>query len=190
MYAAAGPLVAIGIPPGERLLSTNTRTLQAGPCWTTSGLVETNRDRYQYALNWRLVDGRPAVGEVLPAAWVSGDALPPQHLVPPDIWSRLLEPPLQPLIDLDLVAARLWEVVLPVGGLPLAARCVAAWWRCQGKVSDQAPDLLAAAVHYEIARLSGQGQTYAQAAERHQVADSNLRRLVSTLRPRLRADPL
>ncbi|MHB8451364.1 MAG: hypothetical protein ACYDAQ_13075 [Mycobacteriales bacterium] len=189
LYGAAAAALAIGSPPGEPFLSATAATMHAGAGGgkvnITAGTVSTPRERWRYAIRWDYVDGRPAVHELLPVAWWSDASLPPHYAFGSWIWPRLVDPPAQPRIDLDPVAARLWEATLPQRGLPLAARCLAAWWGLAGDHPDGPPDLLAAAVRYEVSRLARLGETYAVVAEHHQVSEAGLRQLVTALRPRL-----
>lgn len=189
LYGSAAPQLALGMAAGEPLTSATAGHLPETAGCVTSGTLETRHHRYLYSLRWRLSGGHWRVGEVLPSSWVHGEVLPRLEWLPPWVRTSLFAPP-PPRVNLDPVATRLWETVLPAEGLPLAARCLAAWWAAPGSGADQPAEIAAAALAYEIARRSRTGVTYAQAADRYGVDEPALRKAVLALRPALAATPL
>jgi hypothetical protein len=183
LFGAAAPTLAIGIPPGEQPLGVGANSVDTA---VTVGTIETNRGDYRYALRWCLVLGRPAVSEILPALWIHDETLPWLAHLPADTRARLMHPPTAPLINLDPIGQRLWGTGLAEYGLPLAARRLALWWRLADSTGPSAlaadPDLLVAAVIYQVARDSRAGATYAHVAATYDVDDAELRKTVAVLR--------
>ncbi|MDQ3607896.1 MAG: hypothetical protein M3459_03215, partial [Actinomycetota bacterium] len=150
LYGPAGPLCALGVPPRRLPSEVTAATLphEAGCPQMTTGEVTAGGIAYPYTLSWWLEAGKPVIAEVMPA---------PHPLVlaangAEEIEVRLREQAPAPGADLDSVAAALWEVELASHGLPVAIRCLAAWWRVRESVDEaHAESTLAAAAAAAVA---------------------------------------
>ena len=101
---------------------------------------------HPYGLRWRLVTGKPAVEEELPCLANDDGRFPSRWDLLSPLGVLYEEAPL-PRIELEPVAAALWDIELTESGLPLVVRCLAAWWRISdgpALLSQQAPVLAAA----------------------------------------------
>ncbi|MGH2805136.1 MAG: hypothetical protein ACRDL4_19185, partial [Thermoleophilaceae bacterium] len=153
LYGPAGPLWALGIAPGACPSEVRAGTLPHtdGHPELTDGDVTVGGATYPYVLRWWLEAGKPVVGELMPA--------PHPAVLPPDGseagW-RLHEGAPPPLAELDPVAATVWRVELGTAGLPLAARCLATWWRL-GEVGPPGhpPEAIGATVAVAVAQAAG-----------------------------------
>jgi hypothetical protein len=189
LYGVQGPATAIGMAAGDRpeSLTSITSVPHANELAGTGGFLDAGRDRYNYLLRWdpctRLV------AEVLPfGSWVSA-RLPSARWLPGPASARLFGGLPEPDCDLDPVAVRLWRKVLPAHGLPLALRCLAAWWRISNRPELQAgprPSVLAAAIHRMIGYRAGEaGVTHDAIAELHRVTADETRAITPPLQSRL-----
>ncbi|MDE3075365.1 MAG: hypothetical protein KGJ86_08040, partial [Chloroflexota bacterium] len=130
LYGPLGPLYAVGAPRGAQPSGLTSWT--GNPSFDrkviTWGVVNIGAEQCAFALLWQLVEQRPVISEVLPAV----DDVEVLVLRPdgaePELASRLTHPP-RPGRKLDRVAEKLWDVDLPVVGLPLVVRCLARWWQ-------------------------------------------------------------
>ena len=189
LYGIQGPTTAIGMVAGDRPESLTSITSVPHPSELagTCGFLDAGRDRYNYLLRWdpctRLV------AEVLPfGSWVSA-RLPSARWLPAHASERLFGGLPEPDCDLDPVAVRLWRKVLPAHGLPLALRCLAAWWRISDRPEFPAgprPSVLAAAIHRMIGYRAGEaGVTHDAIAELHRVKADETRAITPPLQARL-----
>ncbi len=155
VYGRAAPLYAVGIPPGVYPTEVTSSTYPARPGFPqlTAGEARTGEDTYRYTVLWSLRDGRPAIGELMPAPHPL--VFPPAHGDTAALFARLHGHAPEPLTELDAVAELLWRVELPSAGLPFTARCLATWWRVQSAATptDQ-PAVLAAAVAAAVTRAA------------------------------------
>lgn len=158
LYGAAGPLLALGMPRGESLEKVigGTASVDFQLRAVTAGELVTTGGSWDFALLWRLVDGRPWVTEVLPAADDPLGKVPDLGELPDNVQANLRRPP-RPNVRLDPLDGLLWRVETGRRGLPLAARGLAAWRWVRGKtdVSGFATEAVAAAVASAVARDSG-----------------------------------
>ncbi|HVC78490.1 MAG TPA: hypothetical protein VND96_18440 [Candidatus Micrarchaeaceae archaeon] len=156
IYGAEAPLRAVGIPIGALPTESTFRTAEpvAGMLHSTTGRVVAGRRSFPFTLRWRLDAGRPAVDEVLPVLDAWDGRLPRWAILPAE---AIYEGAPAPRAALDPVGALLWQVDLPKFGLPLVARCLAAWQRIAGEpeLTQLPPGVLAAALGALIARRAG-----------------------------------
>jgi hypothetical protein len=193
LYGIAGPAMAIGMGPGERPESLTSVSSAAGDgnYEDTCGFLDTGHDRYSYLLRWQGDDR--LVAEVLPfGTWVSA-RLPSARWLPGPVSARMFEGLPEPGCELDQVAIRLCRRVPLVHGLPLALRCLAAWWRIckdQDLLDGQPPSVLAAAIHRMIGYRAGEaGVTHDVIADLHRVTAGETRAVTQVLQARLRLSP-
>ena len=96
----------------------------------------------------------------------------------------------EPAAELDPVASRLWRKVLAGHGLPLALRCLAAWWRVGDMdtvLAAYRPSELAAAIHRMVGYRAGEREiSYDMIAGLYNVDGARLRALTSLLQARLK----
>jgi hypothetical protein len=168
LYGAEGPLRAIGVPPGSRPDETSTVTgdpMPGLPHWTCGSVVAGGRP-YQFSLAWRLEDGKPLLLEVVPFRSMQYGDLGTAWMLPVQVAGLLYLRVPDPVIELDPVADLLWRKELAVQGLPVVARCLAAWWRVADDPGLPAhpPETLAAALAASVGRRAGAGRTRPAAA--------------------------
>lgn len=198
VWGPHAPALAVGIPPGAlpSELDAGTVPHPGSVLQVTAGQLQVSWRRYPYSLRWDGRRGRP--GEVQVAEVVSGHISPGARLsaydVPP--WWRsaaILRALPAPRVVLDPVAAALWRVELPLRGPHLLMRCLAAWWRIQGRLGVPAPaDAdVAATIARIVAACAGtqvtiDAVTGQYAADRGQVSGlgAELRRLLALTRDR------
>jgi hypothetical protein len=189
LYGIQGPTTAIGVAAGDRpeSLTSITSAPHAGELADTCGFLDVGRDRYNYLLRWEPYTR--LVAEVLPfGSWMSA-RLPAARWLPAPVAARLFGGLPEPDCDLDPVAVRLWRKVLPAHGLPLALRCLAAWWRISDIPELPAgprPSVLAAAIHRMIGYRAGEaGVTHDAIAGLHRVTAEDTRAITPALQARL-----
>lgn len=193
MYGISGPATAIGMAAGERpeSLTSATSAPRDSDLAGTCGSLEADRARYNYLLRWHR-DTR-LVAEVLPfGGWVSARLPSPRWLSSP-VSARMLAGLREPDCDLDPVAVRIWRKALPAHGLPLALRCLAAWWRISDGPEIAAahrPSVLAAAIHRMVGYRAGEaGNTHDAIAVLYRVAATETRAITPLLQARLKLSP-
>jgi hypothetical protein len=156
LYGRAGPLYAIGVPPGGYVeeMAASTYPSEPGAPELTVGNVKASGEVYPYAMLWWLRAGKPVVGEIMPAPHPL--ALPPLDGETAEIGWRLRERAPAPIVALDPVASLLWRTGLHQYGLPFAIRCLAVWWRLPERCDPiPADEAVAAAVASAVARAAG-----------------------------------
>ena len=187
LYGAEGPLRAIGVAPGGCPSEATASTFPGQPVGPqiTAGEIMAGGREYRYVLCWWLLRGKPVVAELTPtiehvlglrrrrsSAAVLADERPPA-----------------PVIALDRVAAELWRVEPRRAGLPIAARCLATWWRVATAVGEpDDPAVVAAAIGQAVSRASGLRRSRADGAGAYGVAPGALDAAARTLGPLLRLD--
>jgi len=191
LYGAEGPLRAIGVAPGGCPSEATASTLPGQPVGSgglriTGGEIVAGGREYRYVLCWWLLGGKPVVAELTPtidhvlglrrhqsSAAVLADERPPA-----------------PVIALDPVAAELWRVEPRRVGLPIAARCLATWWRVATAVGEpDDPAVVAAAIGQAVSRASGLRRSRADGAGAYGVAPGALDAAARALGTLLRLDP-
>ncbi len=193
LHGIAGPAMAVGLAAGERpeRLTFATSVPRDSDLAGTCGSLHTGRAKYNYLLRWH-PDTRQ-VAEVLPfGSWVSARLPSPRWLFS-SASARMFHGFPEPGCDLDPVAVRLWRKVPPAHGLPLALRCLAAWWRIsEGSefLAVHRPSVLAAAIHRMVGYRAGEaGITHDAIAELYRVAGSETRAVTPLLQARLKLSP-
>jgi hypothetical protein len=158
LYGSAGPLLAVGMPRGEtpEEVIGGTASVDFQLHAVTAGELVTTSGRWDFALLWRLADGRPWVTEVLPVADDPLGKVPDLGELPDDVQGNLRRPP-RPNVRLDPLDGLLWEVETARRGLSLAVRALTAWRaaRAQTDVLGLTTEAVAAAVAGATARDSG-----------------------------------
>lgn len=131
LYGPAAPALAVGLPPGQPAVKVAAVTARPWPGLpeATSGFVSTGPEPYSFTLRWQLDAGKPVLLELLPYLDAVAAAFPAPTTLAPGVLERLRAGPPPPRCHLDPVAATLLDTGLPLAGLPLVARCLAAWWR-------------------------------------------------------------
>lgn len=191
LYGAEGPLRAIGVVPGGCPSEATASTFPGAPVGSgepqiTAGEIVAGGREYRYVLCWWLLGGKPVAAELattiddilrLRRRRSSADALAGKR-------------PPAPIIALDPVAAALWSVEPQRVGLPLAARCLATWWRVATTVGEPAdPAVAAGAIGQAVSRASGLRRSRADGAGAYGVAPGALDAAARALAPLLRLDP-
>lgn len=162
LYGAEGPACGVGILPGQSWRLARIRMMTAGQdsgrVEATSGTVELDDgSSYPYTLRWLLEGGKAVVEEVLPFRDAGGPLVLPHRALHPAIAERLYDDVPGTPVQLDPVAAAIWDAGPRHLGLPLAVRCLAAWWRLQDPPgsASHAPAALAAALATLTGRCAG-----------------------------------
>jgi hypothetical protein len=189
LYGNAGPQCAIGVPADHRLddVVASTYPTEPGAPELTLGTVTASGTAYRYAISWSIEAGRPVVGEVMPAPHPL--ALPPVRGGEAELAGRLRERAPEPTVELDPVASSLWRTELGQWGLPFAVRCLAAWWRAQGRVDPSSPAAAtAAAVAWTVARATGLRRPRAESARTYGIETELLESAVAELSAELQLD--
>ncbi len=170
LYGADAPAAALAVPPGATPIEATMATLGRDPLQPrlTTGHVLVSGDWYPYVILWRSIAGTACVEEVLPTADPMA-RLPRRADLHPDLVERLFDGVPAPLVELDPVARALWDVELPLRGLPFVARCIATMRRVENaEVLARHPHgVLAAAVGVATARTSGLRPKLPEAAQAH-----------------------
>jgi hypothetical protein len=193
LYGIAGPAAAVGLGAGEHLESlTSVSGIPPGDTMAgTGGYLHTSRDDYTYLLRWH--PGTRLVCEILPfGSWVSA-RMPSPRWLRNSAAARMFGGLPEPETELDPVAIRLWRKVLPAHGIPLALRCLAAWWRISdgsGLLAVHPPSVLAAAIHRMIGyRAAEPGVTHEAIADLYRVTAAQTRAITPLLQGRLKLAP-
>lgn len=185
LYGADAPAVALGMPRGAVPMEATMATLGRDPFQPrmTMGHVLVDRDIYPYGLVWRSVAGTACVEEVLPTDDPMA-RLPRRADLHPDLVERLFDALPDPPVDLDPVARALWDVELPLRGLPFVARALATWWRLEDAraVAAHPVGALAAAVAMVTGQASGLRPKLPEAAGAHAVDPDAVGEALSDLR--------
>ena len=189
LYGQAGPLYALGIPPGdlpEEATATTCPSTPGRPELTVGHLLAGNQG-YRYSLFWKLEAGRPVACELMPAPHPL--ALPPTGGETAGIGARLRGSAPAPPVQLDPVAAALWQAELEQTGLPYVVRCLATWWRTNPDLpSGESEVAVAAVIAGAVARAAGMQRTKADTAAMYGVQPADAERVASALAGALRLD--
>jgi len=139
-----------------------------------AGTVETRAGRRRFMLTWS-DDDPPRVAELLPSEAIFRFGLLGRAAGS----SRAGSAPPKPRAALDPTAKNLWALMLPAYDLHLVLRTLAALWRLEDAdryLARYDPRTLAAALDRLVGYWSqAPGATYAEAAGRYGVAESDLR---------------
>jgi hypothetical protein len=196
MFGGYGPFRAIGLPPTDPPTSVQATFTTARPdAWTiTIGVIATAAKQYLFRMTWHFENRRAVVDEVTPLGHQFGSRgqMAAAFRPAPELFAEL--PP--PRVQLDRVARQVWKVAVPRRGLPLALRCLAAWWRIAGAhgepvqlASVEFDEYPAALVAGALERLVGYwatgSGTYAEAAAAYQVGEPDLRKITPVLQGHL-----
>lgn len=154
-----------------------------------AGTVETRTGRRSFMLTWS-DDDPPRVAELLPSEAIFRFGL----LGRATGNSRAASAPPKPRTALDPTAKHLWALMLPAYDLRLTLRALAALWRLEDTdryLARYDPRTLAAALDRLVGYWSqAPGATYAEAATRYGVAESDLRAAGTALHKELRLSRL
>ncbi len=190
LYGPAGPLHAVGLPPGRVPLRLSMLTAQPDRSLNTATFGELAIDddlAYPYSVRWRLGGRHPLVFEVLPFSRVTDDRIPSMSYIRSLAAPHLRAAAPRPQILLDLVAAAVWKVDLPTVGLPLVVRVLAAWWRIQQQAAPLAlpPRVLAAALVNLVGQRAGYRRSRPDTAEAYGVEAAAVQAAARQLQPLL-----
>jgi hypothetical protein len=189
LYGQAGPLYALGIPPGDLPKEASAMTCPStlGVPELTVGQLLAGNESYPYSLFWQLEAGRAVACELMPAPLPL--ALQPACGKTAGIGARLRGSAPAPAVELDPVAAALWQAELEQNGLPFVVRCLATWWRSPADVATGEPEgAVAAAISGAVARAAGMRRTKADVAAIYGVNPAAAERVASALAATLRLD--
>jgi hypothetical protein len=176
LYGPGGLLVCLELP------RTDQPTGVAGAPYDIwrgrrafAGTVETRTDRRDFLLTWS--DDDPLrVAELMPYGAIfqfglfgrAGRGTGPKNPPPP-----------KPRLTLDPTAGHLWAAMLPAHGLQQTLRALAALWRLEDLdkyLARYDPRTLAAALDRLVGYWTqAPGATYAEAADRYDVAEHDIR---------------
>jgi hypothetical protein len=165
LYGAVGPLYVLGLGPDAwpSEFTAGTHPSQPGLPVLTTGALIVGSVRVPYGLTWWLEAGKPVLAEVTPGPSFGRVQVP--------------DPP-APRLELDPVAAGLWNVELAVSGLPLVVRGLATWWRIEGSISERhEPGAIAGAVAAAVSRASALGRRRGEIAGLHGVGLTAIERV-------------
>lgn len=186
LYGPGGLLVCLD------LARTDQPTGVAGALYDTwrgrrafAGTVETRTGRGDFLLTWS--DDDPLrVAELMPYAAIYRLGL--FGRVGHGVGAEQVPP--KPRLALDPTAGHLWKVMLPARGLQLTLRALAALWRLEDVdwyLARYDPRTLAAALDRLVGYWSqASGATYAEAADRYDVAESDIRTTGTALHKELK----
>jgi hypothetical protein len=161
LYGAEGPACAVGITPGQsrrlaRISMIAASSLLGRMAVITGGVALDDGSSYPYTLRWRLQAGKAAVEEVLSATDTAGPTLPHRDDLHPALAHSLYDQIPDTPVQLDPVAAALWEQGSRHLGLPLVVRCLAACWRLRDPAAlPHPPPVLAAGLATLTCRHAG-----------------------------------
>jgi len=196
LYGAEGPACAVAIAPGQsrRLARISMLTARPSPGLlqaTTGSLQLDDGSTHPYTLRWSLETGKPVVEEVLPFADATGPVILHRHALDPAVSKRLYDDVPGSPVALDPVAAALWNGGLGHLGLPLIARCLAAWWRLRDSREPPSwpPEVLAAALATLVASRAGSWHPVGEATGALGADPTEVTAAAADLEPRLRLSP-
>ena len=186
LYGPSGLLVCLELAPGDRPTGASGEPYGE---WrgrrALTGTLETEASRQEFMLTW--ADEEPLrVAELMPFAAIyrigllglTGRRPRSQRALP------------KPRIPLDPTAEQLWAVMLPSHDLQLTLRALCALWRLadlEAYLARHDPPVLAAALDRLIRYWSQTaGATYAEAAARYGVAESDIRAAGAALHKELK----
>jgi hypothetical protein len=194
LFGPAAPRLAIGLDIGEPPLSVTSSDSAPSPDGSDMLLVDgelhTAGWGYPYQLCWRFTGGAALIEELTPFAGAHWPRLPqPRYLPFSPAARRLYDAAPRPQADLDQVARVLWRRAVPVHGLPLVLRCLAAWWRVADRdelLQAHPADAIAAAIDRMVAYRAGASGRHDDAAAAYQVSAAAVRAVTADLQRRLR----
>jgi hypothetical protein len=187
-----GPRLLAGISSSALLTGVSFRAVpsRVGGGLATTGVVQSEGDEQPFTIHWRGEGDRLVAVELLPSVDALTAGLPsPRDLAPPSV-SRLYRGAALRLPDSATGLARaLWEVELPVAGLPLVLRCLAAASRIGTVADEHQPPVLAAALVSLVAPRARLQRPVRVTAMAHSVDRALVERAVRQLRPLLHLGP-
>lgn len=134
LYGTAGPARAIGLVDARSIVDLSAMTLTwPDALIVTTGNLWAGERRLAYSLRWSFDGAKPVVSEVVPAHATVEPRLVLADL-DPAVAAVLTDAALDPRRPLDPVAADVWRIAVMLG-LPVALRCLAAWWRVADRVA-------------------------------------------------------
>lgn len=183
-----GPRLLAGISSSALLTGISFRAVapRVGGELVTTGAVQCEGREHLFTIHWRSEGDRLVAVELLPFADALGAELPsPRDLTPPTV-SRLYRGAALRLPDSASGLARaLWNVELPVVGLPVVLRCLAAALRLGTVADEHQPPVLAAALVSLLAPRARVQRPLRVTAMAHGVDRALVERAVRQLRPLL-----
>ncbi len=167
-----GPRLVTGIPVVQPLMTAECGGVpgRLGGGVATTGEVQTPSGGHPFTIHWRRHGGRLAAVELLPFDDALTAKLPPFSALPRRTVSRLYSDA-APLLAgcCDPLVGALRDVDLPVVGLPVILRCLAAGRRAGAVAGAHPPVAVAAALVGLVAPRSGVTRGLRVAAAAHHV---------------------
>lgn len=187
LWGTRGPAIVVGLHADEQPshVEVHTAPNASATVQTTSGWVRTDQRDYPFRLRWQGGPGRPGVTRV--AEVIGGsrdlDRRAPSSRRPWLPFPARALPPAR--IELDSVAATLWDVEPGRGGLPSLLRCLASWWQAETTMettSGWSGTAVAAAVARLVAARAGTQVTINEMARQYDADPAAVRAAGSVLR--------
>jgi hypothetical protein len=196
LFGAAGPTRVLGCAPDDNTLTVYDSPSEPAPSgadmFLIAGQLDCSSGSYAFQLCWRFDGNTPLIEELTPFAHAHWPRMPPsRYRVFHRGGPRLHQTTPAPDVAFDPVARALWERAVPAHGLPLALRCLTAWWRLDGRdqlLAVHSRSVLAAAIDRMVVARAGnqQGARYDEAAATYRVEAGALRDVTPELQRRLR----
>jgi len=189
LWGTRGPAIVVGLPADEQPshVEVHTAPNASATVQTTSGWLRTDQRDYPFRLRWQGGPGRPGVtqvGEVIGGSRDLDRRAPSSRR--PWLPFPAPAPALPPArIELDPVAAALWDVEPSRGGLPSLLRCLASWWQAETTIettSRWSGTAVAAAVARLVAAQAGTQVTINEMARQYDVDPAAVRAAGTVLR--------
>jgi hypothetical protein len=187
-----GPRLVAGIPSSALLTGVGFRAVpsRVGGAPVTTGEVQCEGREHPFTIHWRSEGDRLVAVELLPFVDALDAELPSPRVLPSATASRLYRGAALPLPDSAGGLARaLWDVELPVVGLPVVLRCLAAASRIRTVAGEHQPPVLAAALVSLVAPRARVQRPVRVTAMAHGVDRALVERAVRQLRPLLHLGP-
>jgi hypothetical protein len=187
-----GPRLLTGISSSALLTGVSFRALscRVGGELATTGAVQSEGPEHPFTIHWRSEGDRLVAVELLPFVDALTAELPSPRVLAPATVSRLYHGAALPLPgSAGGLARALWDVELPVVGLPLVLRCLAAASRLGTVAGEHQPPVLAAALVSLLAPRARVQRPARVTAVAHSVDRALVERALRQLRPLLHLGP-
>jgi hypothetical protein len=187
-----GPRLLAGISSSALLTGVSFRAVpfRVGGQLVTTGEVRCEGREHPFTIHWRSEGDRLVAVELLPFVEALGAELPSPRVLPSPTVGRLDHGAALRLPDSAGGLARaLWDVELPVVGLPVVLRCLAAASRVGAVAGEHRPPVLAAALVSLVASRARLQRPVRATAMAHGVDRVLVERAVRQLRPLLHLGP-
>ena len=191
-----GPRYAIGVSPTSHLDTVSTsvgRAVRGTDSWILDGMVNcTDRRTYRFQMCWHFDQGRPLIDEIGPFASAYWPRLPDSSYSRHTHGQVFQSPPVSitgaEVLRHDPVADVFVSRTVRLQGIPIALRCLAAWWRLEQStdlLTAHRADVVAAGMDRIIRYRAGGRHQFAEVASDYGVDERELRETSSVLQRRL-----